>query len=181
MLPFARTARGLALGIGLLLALLSPARAQDATVRLMAVSGDPLSAETMARLQSSYSDERARLQVRLKANSPNATPGALTTSLSELEGRAIDGAMSHAIVVAPHGSPVVVGLLGQTDEKGARQLVLYNLTAWINHGHRLGAGAMETFAILDDSKIRGPGDAFTVDGVQYLARSENGVLSFRRN
>jgi hypothetical protein len=180
MRAFSRTAMVLLLGAGLLLASFIPVRAQIAPVRLMTVAEEQVSTATLAQLQSSYSDERARLEVRLQANAPDQTPGTLTTSVNELAGRAVDVAMGHAAVVSPHGTPVVIGLQGQVGPDGARQLVLYNLTAWIDHGRRLGMNEIETFAILADDKMRGTGDTFTVDGVQYLARWENGSLTFHR-
>lgn len=181
MRAFVHAAGGLALATGLLLACITPANAQDVSVRLVVVKEEGVSAATVAQLQSSYSDERARLQVRLRAAAPNQTPGRITTTMDALVGDVIDTAMRQAVVVAPHGTPVVIGLRPQADPGRERELVLHNLTAWIEHGRRLGVKDMENVAILAESKFLGQGDTFTVEGVQYVLRVENGSLSFHRN
>lgn len=147
----------------------------------MTVAEEQISSATFDQTISTYSDERARLGIRLQAHEPDQTPGTLNTSTNELAGRAIDAAMSHGVIVAPLGAPIVIGLQGQVGPGNARQLVLYNLTAWVKNGRKLGANDMETFAVLEDSKISGPGDTFVVEGVRYMAKLDNGALTFHRN
>jgi hypothetical protein len=171
-------------GSALVLALIgSPeraARAQGTTVALMTVAEERIPPDTLQQLRSTFSDERSRLQIRLRAHQPDQTAGTMTTSVEELTARMIDGAMTHAAVVEPGGAPVVIGLVGQTDPQGARQLVLLNLTAWVEHGRRLGQDTNEAFAVLSDNQMQGPGDSFKVGGVAYLAKWENGSLAFHR-
>ncbi|HEX6374169.1 MAG TPA: hypothetical protein VFZ91_00445 [Allosphingosinicella sp.] len=167
-------------GIALLLAGLAPASAQDLSVQLMTVPEEQISAATLEQARAAFSDERARLGIRLQARQPDQTPGTMTTSASELAGRAIDAAMSHGLLLAPRGAPIVVGLNGQIGPDNSRQLVLYNLTAWVSKGRKLGIGDLEAFALLDDARMRAGGDAFMLEGVRYSAKVENGSLIFHR-
>ena len=175
-----RATRLFGIGIALLLAGLAPATAQDVSVKLMTVPEEQISTATLEEFRAAFSDERARLGVRLQARQPDQTPGTITTSASELAGRAIDAAMSHGLLLAPRGAPIVVGLNGQVGPDNARQLVLYNLTAWVAKGRKLGIDDMETFALLDDARMRAGGDTFTLEGVRYSARVDNGSLIFHR-
>jgi hypothetical protein len=141
-------------GLALVVAPDRAAHAQDATVAIMTVAEEQISPATIAQIQSTFSDERSRLQIRLRAHQPDQAPGTMTTSVEELMARMIDAAMTHAAVVEPGGAPVVIGLVGQTDPQGARQLVLLNLTAWVEHGRRLGRDTNEAFAVLSDNQMQ---------------------------
>jgi hypothetical protein len=156
------------------------ARAQGTTVGLMTAVEEQIPPAAIAQVRSTFTDERSRLQIRLRAHQPGQNPGTLTTSVEELTGRMVDSAMSHAAVIEPNSAPVVIGLLGQTDPQGSRQLVLLNLTAWVEHGRRLDQNTNEAFAVLSDSQMRGPGDSFKIGGVQYLAKWEDGSLALHR-
>jgi hypothetical protein len=175
-----RATRIFGTAIALLLAGSAPASAQDASVRLMTVPEEQVSAATLEQIRAAFSDERARLGVRLQALQPDQTQGTITTSASELVGRAIDAAMSHGLLLAPRGVPIMVGLNGQTGPANERQLILYNLTAWVAKGRNLGIGDLETFGLLDDAKMRAGGDTFTLEGVRYSAKVDNGSLIFHR-
>jgi len=157
----------------------SPAQAQG-NVALASVVEETLSEAAATSLRTSLSDEYDRLQVQLQANQSSQTPGALKTSTTELAGLFIAGAMRRALVVQPHGSPVLIGLDGQVSDTGARQIVLVNLTAWINHGRVLDPNHMETFEILPDERIRQGGAPFTVEGVGYVAVAEGQSVRFHR-
>lgn len=170
----------LAAGIALLLAAAAPASAQDLSVRLMTVPEEQISEATLEQARAAFADERARLGVRLQAHQPDQTAGTLTTSVNELVGRTIDAAMSHGLLLAPRGTPIVVGLNGQIGPDDKRELVLYNLTAWVAKGRRLGIDDLEAFALLDDAKMQSGGDTFTLEGVRYSAKVENGSLIFHR-
>jgi hypothetical protein len=167
-------------GLALVAAPERAAHAQDTRVALMTVAEEQIAPATLERMRSTFSDERSRLQIRLRAHQPDQTTGAITTSVEELMGRMIDAAMTHAAVVEPSGAPVVIGLVGQTDPQGGRQLVLLNLTAWVEHGRRLDQDTNEAIAVLADSRIQGAGDSFKVDGVEYLARWDGGSLAFHK-
>jgi hypothetical protein len=171
----------LRLGTFLWLAGSGAASAQDSSVLMMAGSGESVADATLARLQSDFSDERARLQLRLKSIEPEQAPGEITTTVEYLTGQQIDQGMHHCMVLTPHGTPVVVGLVGQTDQNNARQLILLNLSAWVAQGRRLGANDEEAFDVLDDDKMQGDGAKFKLEGVTYLAQWVNGSLVFRRN
>lgn len=150
-------------------------------VGIASVSEEGLSESMAETLRSGVSDELARLQVRLQANEPNQTPGTLTTTATELEGRFIAAAMRHMLVTQPHGQPVLIGIQGQVMENGARQLVLLNLSSWIDRGRSLDPNQSPAFAVLDDEKIRSPdGAGFQVEGVNYLVRAEGASIGFHR-
>src|SRR5688572_127231 len=168
------------IAVSLLLAGLAPAYAQDLSVKLMTVPEEQISADTLEQVRAAFSDERARLGVRLQALQPDQNPGTITTSASELAGRAIDAAMSHGLLLAPRGTPIVVGLNGQVGPDNRRELLVYNLTAWVANGRKLGVSDLEIFALLDDARMRAGGDTFTLEGVRYSASVENGSLIFHR-
>lgn len=171
---------GLATAMALAMGLPVAAAQAQGSVSLASVQEETLSEAAAGSLRTSLSDEYDRLQVRLQANQPGQTPGQLRTSTSELAGMFLAGAMRHTLVVQPHGSAVLIGIQGQVSDTGARQLVLTNLTAWINHGRVLDANRMETFALLEDARIRQGGAPFTVDGVGYLAVAEGQSIRFHR-
>lgn len=153
----------------------------QSAVGIASVSEEGLSESSAETLRSSVSDELERLQVRLQAHEPNQTPGTLTTTTSELEGRFIAAAMRHVLVIQPHGQPVLVGIQGQVAENGARQLVLLNLSSWIDQGRALDPNQSPAFAVLEDEKIRSQdGAGFQVDGVNYLVRAEGNSIGFHR-
>jgi hypothetical protein len=164
------------------LSLLTPAHAQVSEVGLAMPQEESLSDSAAAAIRANVSDERARLLVRLQANAPDQTPGAITTSGSELAGQMIANAMRRLIVVQPHDQPVLIAIAPQVDPDGTRQLVLLNLSAWISHGRQLGFNQTEAFAVLPDTEMRQPqGSRFQVDGVAYVGRVEGSSITFHRN
>src|SRR5688572_22148467 len=62
------------IAVALLLAGLAPASAQDVSVRLMTVPEEQISDATLEQIRAAFSDERARLGVRLQALQPDQTP-----------------------------------------------------------------------------------------------------------
>lgn len=158
-----------------------PAFAAPADIGIITPQGESLDSASAGRIRQDLSDERDRLLVKLKANSPDQKPNSMTTSVSELVGVEIAGAIRHALVVQPHGQPVLIGIDPQTSSNGNRQLVLLNISAWIRHGRVLGANSSEAFAILPDPDMQKPaGSAFQVDGVRYLGRVVSGSIVFQR-
>lgn len=163
-------------------ALQTSATAQSqSAVAIASVPEEGLAESSAEALRSNISDELERLQLHLQGSEPDQAPGTVTTTTAELEGRFIAAAMRHVLVVQPHGQPVLIGIEGQVAENGARQLVLLNLSSWIDNGRVLDPNHSAAFAILDDEKIRSPdGAGFRVDGVNYLARAEETSIGFHR-
>lgn len=161
--------------------MLVPAYALQNTVNVALPVEESMTDAAVDEIVNNITEERDRLLVRLQANSPDQTQGSITTSLSELAGQMIANAMRHLIVVQPNGQPVVIAIAPQSDPDGTRQLVLINLTAWINNGRLLGMDQMETFAILPDVDMRQPsGSSFEVGGVGYVGKVAEGSFSFHR-
>ena len=157
------------------------AHAQSEEVRVALAAEEAVSDSTIASLRSNITDERARLLVQLQANAPDQTPGALTTSVSELAGQRIANAMRRLLVLQPHSQPVIVAIAPQVDPDGTRQLVLLNISAWIAKGRRLGINDLETFAILPDQEMRQPGGSpFELEGVDYYGAVEGSSVVFHR-
>lgn len=155
--------------------------AQADEIRVGLAAEEAVSDSTVAAIKSSIADERARLLVKLQANAPDQTPGALTTTTSELAGRTIAGAMRRLLVFEPHSQAVIIGIDPQVGPDGSRQLVLLNLSAWIAKGRRLGVNDLETFAILPDQEIRQSGGSqFQLEGVAYYGAVEGSSLVFHR-
>ena len=155
--------------------------AQSDDVFLTVVQEESLSDGVAESIRANVADERARLLLRLDANAPDQTPGAITTSTSELAGRMIANAMRRLLVVQPHGQPIIVAIDPQTEPDGNRQLVLLNLSAWIAKGRNLGIDQMETFAVLPDREMRGSGGSpFQLEGVSYFGAVEEATIVFHR-
>lgn len=173
---FARIAVAAALAIGAV-----AAHAQSDEIRFALAAEESVSAATAESLRSNIVDERSRLLVRLQANAPDQSPGALTTSTNELIGRRLAAAMRHLLILQPHDQPVIVAIAPQADPDGTRQLVLINLSAWIANGRRLGVNQDETFAILPDTEMRQPdGSPFKLDGISYSGAVEGTSIVFHR-
>ena len=166
----------IAMGFGSL-----PVEAQSDDVFLAAAQEESLDDGVAESIRANIADERARLLLRLDANAPDQTPGAITTSTSELAGRMIANAMRRLLVVQPHGQPIIVAIAPQTEPDGNRQLVLLNLSAWIAKGRNLGIDQMELFAILPDREMRGAGGSpFQLEGVSYFGAVEETTIAFHR-
>lgn len=170
------------LAIAAALALSSGAAlAQDDEIFVAFAEEEAVTDATAESLRADVSDERSRLLLRLEANAPDQTPGAITTTTSELAGRMIANAMRRLLILEPHGRPVIVAIDPQVDPDGTRQLVLLNLSAWIANGRRLGLENLETFALLPDQEMRQPGGSpFELEGVGYSGAVEGGSVVFRR-
>lgn len=155
--------------------------AQTDEIRVGLAVEETVNDSTVAAIKSSIADERARLLVKLQANAPDQTPGALTTTTSELAGRTIADAMRRLLVFEPHGQAVIVGIDPQVLQDGSRQLVLLNISAWLGKDRRLGVNDLETFAILPDQEMRQPGGSpFQLEGVAYYGAVEGSALVFHR-
>jgi len=176
------TGRAISLFSVMAVSFLAPASAQNNPVSLATPAEESLADSSAATIRTNVADERARLLVRLQANTPDQTPGALTTSESELMGQLIANAMGHVLVLQPHGQPVLIAIAPQADQAGNRQLVLLNLSAWIDHGRRLGLNQDEAFAILPDADMhRTEGSSFQVENVAYVGKVEGTSVTFHRN
>jgi len=157
-----------------------PAFSQEAPPRVIPIAEESPDSATLTQAVSTIADERDRLSVRLQAHDPDQTPGSITTTTAELAGQAIAAAMGHIVLAEPHGAPVLIGVHGQVIGE-QRQLVLYNLSAWIENGRQLDPNHLEAFAVLDDAKIHTPeGAPFQVDGVAYVCRTDSGSIVFHR-
>lgn len=155
--------------------------AQIDEIRVGLAAEEAVSDSTVVAIKSTIADERARLLVKLQANAPDQTSGALTTTTSELAGQTIAGAMRRLLVFEPHGQAVIVGIDPQVGPDGSRQLVLLNISAWIAKGRRLGVNDLETFAILPDQEIRQSGGSqFQLEGIAYYGAVEGSSLVFHR-
>ena len=170
------------LAIAAALALSSGAAlAQDDEIFVAFAEEEAVTDSTAESLRAGVFDERARLLLRLEANAPDQSAGAITTTTSELAGRMIADAMRRLLILQPHDRPMIIAIAPQIDPDGTRQLVLLNLSAWIAKGRRLGIEDLETFAILPDVEMRQPGGSpFELDGVGYSGAVEDGSVVFRR-
>jgi hypothetical protein len=158
-----------------------PVGAQSDDVRLTVIQEESLSDEAADAIRANIADERSRLLLRLDANAPDQTPGAITTTTSELAGRMIANAMRRLLIVQPHGQPLIVAIAPQVEPNGNRQLVLLNLSAWMAKGRQLGIDQLETFAVLPDQEMRTPGGSpFQMEGVNYYGAVEESTIAFHR-
>jgi hypothetical protein len=158
------------------------APAQDDEINIFVAAEEAVSDATAESVLATVSDERSRLLVRLEANAPDQTPGAINTPASELAGRMIANAMRRVVILEPNGQSTIVAIAPQSEPDGSgRQLVLLNLSAWIANGRGLGLDDLETFAVLPDEEIRQPGGSpFELNGVRYYGAVEDGNLVFHR-
>lgn len=157
------------------------ALAQSNEIRFVLAPEENVSASTAESLRSSMADELSRLLVRLQADSPDQTPGSLTTSTNELMGRRLAAALRHLLILQPHNQAMVVAIGSQADADGSRQLILINVSAWIAKGRRLGIDDGEVFAILPENEMQQPGGSpFNLDGVSYFGAVEGSSIVFHR-
>lgn len=180
-MSYKRTLKRLALLAALALNSLTPARGQQAPVNVALPVEESMAETAVDDIVNKVTDERNRLLVRLQAEEPDQSPGTVTTSVNQLAGAMIANAMRHMLVVQPNDRPVMIAIAPQADPDGSRQLVLINLSAWIDHGRLLGQNQMETFAILPDAEMRQPqGSSFEVDGVKYVGKVAATSIAFHR-
>ena len=157
------------------------AHAQSDEIRFALAAEESVSASTAESLRSSMADERSRLLIRLQAGAPDRIPGSLTTTTSELIGRRLAAALRHLLILQPHGQPVILAIGAQPGPDGTRQLVLFNVSAWIGKGRRLGVNESEAIAVLPENEMQQPGGSpFRLDGVSYFGAVEGSSVVFHR-
>jgi hypothetical protein len=162
-------------------ALAWPAAAQSQDIRALPIKGDQVSDADIAQAQSTLNAEIRKLEIRIRAGSPDPKPGQITTTVSTLVAARLSSAMRRALVARPRGQIVLIAIAPQADPGQPRQLVLINVSSWIAGGRSLEAGRDGTFAILSDAKMQSAaGDTFAVEGIRYMASVANGTFLFSR-
>ena len=155
--------------------------AQSDEIHFALAAEESVSAATAESLRSGMADERSRLLIRLQADAPDRTPGTLITTTDELMGERLAAALRHLLILQPHGQPVIVAIGAQAGADGARELVLFNVSAWIAKGRRLGVNESEAIAVLPENEMQQPGGSpFTIDGVRYSGAVEGSSVVFHR-
>ena len=158
-----------------------PAAAQNQDIRALPVKGDQVSDADIAQAQATLTAEIRKLEIRIRAGSPDPKPGQIRTTVSTLVAARLSSAMQRALVARPRGQIVLIAIAPQADPGQPRQLVLINVSSWIAGGRSLDAGHDGTFAILSDAKMQtAAGDTFAVEGIRYIASVANGKFLFSR-
>ncbi len=163
------------------MALAWPAVAQSQEIRALPVKGDQVSDADIAQAQATLNAEIRKLEIRIRAGTPDPKPGQITTTVSTLVAARLSSAMHRALVARPHKQIVLIAIAPQANPGQPRQLVLINVSSWISSGRSLDAQRDGTFAILSDAKMQtAAGDTFSVEGIRYTASVVNGSLLFSR-
>lgn len=157
------------------MAIARPAAAQSEDIRAVAIMGDQVSDADIAQAQSTLTAEIRKLEIRIRAGTPDPKPGQIRTTVSTLVAARLSSAMRRALIARPRGQIVLIAIAPQADPGQPRQLVLINVTSWIAGGRSLETGHDGTFAILSDAKMQtAAGDTFAIEGVRYVASAANG-------
>ena len=158
-----------------------PAAAQSQDIRALPVNGDQVSDADIAQAQATLNAEVRKLEIRIRADSPDPKPGQIRTTVSTLLAARLSSAMRRALIARPRGQIALIAIAPQADPGQPRQLVLINVTSWIAGGRSLESGHDGTFAILSDAKMQtAAGDTFAIEGIRYIANVANGKFLFSR-